>query len=119
VTIPSGVASIGNYAFIDCGGLTSIVIPSSVAFIGDRAFEDCTGLTNVTIPSSVVSIGAKAFDNCTNLTIVYENASSPPATGTTIFSGCGALIIKVPAGNAGNFSAWTADYLGCTSVTIN
>ena len=61
VTIPSGVTSIGDYAFLYCEGLTSVTIPSSVTSIGDRAFRDCIRLTSVTIPSSVTSIGGSAF----------------------------------------------------------
>ncbi len=35
------VTSIGNYAFYNCTGLTSITIPNSVTSIGDSAFYRC------------------------------------------------------------------------------
>ena len=63
VIIPSSVTSIGNYAFDDCKGLTSITIPNSVRSIGDYAFDDCPDLTEVTI-SDNVTLGKYAFRNC-------------------------------------------------------
>ena len=48
----------------------------SVTSIGDYAFVDCTGLTSVTIPNSVTSIGVSAFDGCTGLTSVIWNAKN-------------------------------------------
>jgi hypothetical protein len=62
-TIPSSVTNIGNYAFYNCSGLTSVTIPNSVTSIGRYAFSGCKGLTSVTIPNSVTSIGDEAFYN--------------------------------------------------------
>lgn len=44
--IPDSVTSIGDWAFSDCRGLTSITIPDSMTSIGSFAFEDCNGLTS-------------------------------------------------------------------------
>ena len=68
--IPEGVTSIGNFAFYNCSGLTSVNIPNSVTSIGYDAFYNCSDLTSVTIPNSLTSIGAWAFFNCTNLTSI-------------------------------------------------
>ena len=75
ITIPSEidgkpVTSIGDSAFEDCTGLTSITISNSVTSIGYKAFYDCTGLTSITIPNSVTSIGDLAFEDCTGLTSI-------------------------------------------------
>ena len=63
VVIPNSVTKIGDYAFEECTGLTSIVIPNSVTKIGRQAFMDCTGLTSIDIPNSVTAISSYAFDN--------------------------------------------------------
>ena len=55
---------IGDYAFYDCSGLTSVTIGNSVESIGGYAFDGCSGLTSVTIPNSVTSIGDYAFRYC-------------------------------------------------------
>jgi hypothetical protein len=50
------VTSIGDFAFNDCSGLTSVTIGNSVTSIGNYAFDDCSGLTSVTIPNSVTTV---------------------------------------------------------------
>ena len=65
------VTRIGESAFSNCSGLTSVTIPNSVESIGASAFNGCSGLTSVTIPNSVESIGAWAFNGCSGLTSVH------------------------------------------------
>ena len=47
LVIPSGVTSIGKYAFDECH-LSSVSIPNSVTSIGEHAFVGCDYLTNIT-----------------------------------------------------------------------
>ncbi len=64
-----------NQLMIGCKNTT---IPNSVTSIGDYAFQDCTGLTSVEIPNSVTSIGADAFFNCINIASMTIMAETPP-----------------------------------------
>jgi len=50
--------------------IVALEIGSDVTSIGERAFSDCSGLTSVTIPDSVTSIEGDAFYNCSGLTSV-------------------------------------------------
>ena len=42
------LTSIGDFAFWNCSGLTSITIPEGVTSIGNRAFYGCSGLESIT-----------------------------------------------------------------------
>ena len=89
-TIPSGVTSIGNYAFECCENLESVTIPNSVTSIGQSAFSCCEKLESVTIPDSVTRIGDDAFFACTSLTSVTI-PNSETNIGTHAFSDCTSL----------------------------
>ena len=86
MTIPNSVTKIGDYAFMDCTGLTSVTIPNSVTSIGWYAFNGCTGLTSVAFGNSVTSIGDKAFEGCTGLKKIYSLNPVPPVIREYTFS---------------------------------
>lgn len=64
VTIPAGVTSIGERAFMDCRSLESVTIPDGVKTIGASAFYGCESIKSISIPSSVSGIGENAFWGC-------------------------------------------------------
>lgn len=55
----------------------------AVTSIGENAFTNCSGITSVTIPSSVTNIENGAFSGCTGLTDVYCNADPAQLTWST------------------------------------
>ncbi|MBO4564553.1 MAG: leucine-rich repeat domain-containing protein [Bacteroidaceae bacterium] len=111
------VTSIGDNAFADCAGLTSVSIPKSVISIGGDAFSGCKGLTSVSIPKSVTSIGGGAFYGCKGLTsIIIPN--SVKTIGKNAFGDTGLTSVTIP-----NSITSIEDYVfyGCyrlISVTI-
>ena len=66
-------------------GCQNTIIPNSVTSIGERAFYDCDGLTSITIPNSLTSIGEDAFSGCSGLTSITSLADIPPTLGTSAF----------------------------------
>ena len=48
-TTEYAVTGIGENAFYNCSGVTSIIIPPSIAYISENAFYNCSGLTAVHI----------------------------------------------------------------------
>ena len=110
ITIPDSVTSIGNSAFEGCSGLTSITIPDSVTSIGNSAFEDCSGLTSITIGGSVTSIGRDAFAHCSDMTSITI-PDSVISIESYAFQYCNALTIYCEvASKPGDWSSiWNGD----------
>ena len=88
--IPNGVKTIGACSFYGCNKLTSIVIPDGVKTIDGYAFMGCSSMASVDIPSSVTTIAYDVFNGCSSLTsIQIPNNVTRIDNGT--FSGCSNL----------------------------
>ncbi|MBR7111324.1 MAG: leucine-rich repeat domain-containing protein [Clostridia bacterium] len=120
--IPDYIIVIGNYAFSDCDGLTTITIPDSVTTIGSRAFSGCNGLTSVTfgVNSQLTTIGSGAFSGCNGLTSVTFGVNSQLTTiGEEAFSGCRSLTsVAIPASVMSIGDSAFSDCSSLTSVTF-
>lgn len=64
VVIPSGITSIGTYAFIGKRDFVKeIIVPNSVTTIDEMAFVGCNLLEKIDLPTSITEIGKSAFKN--------------------------------------------------------
>lgn len=114
VTLPSSITSIGNHAFHNCSGLTSFTFPPSVASIGNNAFEGCTGLTEITLPNSLTSIGDYAFVDLSGITsITLSNALT--TIGRAAFGGCSGLTEITLPNTVTSLGAYA--FAGCIGLT--
>ncbi|MBP3739777.1 MAG: leucine-rich repeat domain-containing protein [Bacteroidales bacterium] len=77
ITFGPYVRVIPSQLCINCSGLTGeLVLPGTVTRIGNSAFLDCDGITSITIPASVRSIGSFAFYGIDSLSAVVFNAAN-------------------------------------------
>ena len=110
IVIPECVTSIQSLAFCGCSSLTEVSIPSGVTSIGTYAFSNCSGLTSVTIPNSVKELGANVFTNCSNLATLNIDTEE---VGT--FSGLKSLQTLILGSNVKSIA--DNAFKGCTGLT--
>lgn len=80
---------IGDYMFLSCHPLQSIILPKNIKSISKYAFANCYALSNITIPNTVSSIGENAFNNTALVKVIIpDNVKS---IGTQAFSSCNQL----------------------------
>ena len=97
IDIPNSVTSIGDFAFFYCSNLVRVVIPDSITSIGDYVFRYCSNLATINIPDGVVSIGNNAFRDCSSLTSITI-PDGVASIGNNAFKDCNNLKeIEIPA----------------------
>lgn len=110
------VIRIGDNAFKNCIGVTSVEIPETITEIGSSTFSGCTGLTSINIPETITKIGSSAFSGCTGLTSINIPETITEINGGT-FSGCtGLSSITIPGSVTRMGSEWSGVFSGCTSL---
>lgn len=105
------VTSIGERAFKECTGLTSVIIPNSVNTIGELSFQMCRGITMVTMPNSITSIGVAAFVDCSHLTSITI-PNSVTSIDSETFAGCERLTSVTIPNSVASIGSYAFSY--CT-----
>lgn len=67
IRIGTDTATVGDEAFAECAGLTSVFFTDGVRRLGNGCFRGCRSLRSVLLPDSVVSVHANAFAGCAEL----------------------------------------------------
>ncbi|MDR0731393.1 MAG: leucine-rich repeat protein [Treponema sp.] len=85
--LPSGLETIGPYAFWSSHGFTSLSFPASLTAIGDSAFAACSALHTIAFDNGMSgTIGESAFADCSSLATVNFPAGIS-AIGNRAFAG--------------------------------
>ena len=85
-TIPHGIKTIEDEAFLGNKEIVSVALPNSVEIIGDFAFCGCAELRELKLPDSVSFISIDAISFCPLLETLYLSEYVTEVIGS--FSGC-------------------------------
>ena len=130
--VTHSVTSIGNSAFYNCSGLTSVTIGNGVTSIGNSAFSGCSGLTSVHI-SDIAAWCNIDFEFYSSNPLYYAHhlylngeevkdlviPNSVTSIGYSAFRGCSGLTsVTIPNSvtSIGEYAFYNCSSL--TSVTI-
>ena len=122
VTVPASVTSLGQNAFRECRGLTTVTFvgTSQLQTIGQSAFQGCISLETITIPATVTSIENYAFLSCRGLTtVIFVGISQLRTIGVAAFDSCltlGSFTIPATVTTIGDYAFYTCTNL--ESITI-
>lgn len=129
-SIPSGIKTVGTYAFAYYDQIESVNIPYGVETIGNSAFYKAGGLKSISIPRSVKEIKAYAFYLATaleSIEFVDGNYSSLSTIGVSAFESCTSLkeltipqgVTNIPQSMCHNCTSLTTITLPTSISTIN
>lgn len=93
------ITSIGDSAFANQIGMTSVTIPDTVTNLGEEVFKNCTSLSSVSLSENLINIENRVFLECINLTSLII-PSTVTSIGVQVFNGCtGLTALTVDSGN--------------------
>ncbi len=88
--IPTGVKTVGAYAFKNCTEISEVNLPLTVTSVGKFAFYGADGIGVIILPPAVKSIGDFAFDKCSNIRVFAPdtvNSFGATSGGVTVLCG--------------------------------
>ena len=99
---------------------SELTVPEGVTSVGNNAFANINGITSITLPSTLVGLYGSAFDGCQSLTTIACLADSPPTISGSYridsFGGhyylylpvcVASWTLKVPYGKSADYAAAT------------
>jgi hypothetical protein len=98
-SIPSGVTTIGSYAFHNLDSLTTLQIPEGVTKLNAEAVSSCINLTAISIPSTLDSIdnaGALGWSGQVNSISVATGNPSYSAVDGVLFNKAKTILWRFP-----------------------
>ena len=104
VSLPEGLISLDEFAFMDCQKLQEIRLPKSLKTLGRGTFAGCHALPEIELPEDLETVGEGALMNCLSLTSVVIPASVIEM-GDRPFSGDWALKTVEIKGNVPRLSS--------------
>lgn len=106
VSLPEGLISLDEFAFMDCQKLQEIRLPKSLKTLGRGTFAGCHALPEIELPEGLETVGEGALMNCLSLTSVVIPASVIEM-GDRPFSGDWALKTVEIKGNVPRLSNYS------------
>lgn len=106
VSLPEGLISLDEFAFMDCQKLQEIRLPKSLKTLGEGTFAGCHALPEIELPEDLETVGEGALMNCLSLTSVVIPASVTEM-GDRPFSGDWALKTVEIKGNVPRLSNYS------------
>ncbi|MFI3229772.1 MAG: leucine-rich repeat protein, partial [Bacillota bacterium] len=71
------ITTVGNYSFMFCESLTSVLLSDSLEYIGRFAFYGTTSMITISIPANVEYIGQYAFYGNNELYVLFQGDQLP------------------------------------------
>ena len=88
--LPDSIKSIGNNAFVNCTGLKEIILPKNLKHLGEYAFMGCSALESIEIPATITELPAYSFSMCDKLVDV-KLPETMTSIGKSAFYECASI----------------------------